>query len=146
MPQGQAGKVHDVLRLSLAPVLRDVAASGVPMPDIRDKVWTRQSHIASAMMWSRTGGGTGVQVDLTASEPDRVAHVADQVQEWVIEELWGHAPTNWPVCPGHPATHPLSAGTAGDVAAWVCPHDGTRVAAIGALPATGAVPATGALP
>ena len=104
------------------------------MPDIRDDDWVRQSHIASAMLWSRDGSGMGVQVDLTDSGPDRVARVADQVQEWVIEELWRHAATNWPVCPHHPATHPLSAATPDGVATWVCPLDGARFSAIGALP------------
>ena len=85
-----------VLANALAPVMRDIEATGVPAPD-------------------------------------RIAMVADQVQEWVIEALWATAPTNWPPCPDHPGTHPLSANVANGAAVWTCPKDGSSFVAIGAL-------------
>jgi hypothetical protein len=84
------------------------------------------------MLWSPDGSGTGIRVELLAPEAERVAMIADQVQEWVIEELWGSAPTNWPPCPNHPGSHPLAA-SARDVAMWSCPADGTPVAPVGSL-------------
>src|SRR6478672_4216266 len=62
-------------------------------------------------------GGPRAQTRLTAGT------VADQVQEWAIEECVGDADTNWPRCPHHPDSHPLLASTANASAVWVCPTD-----------------------
>lgn len=85
------------------------------------------------MMSSPSFGGTGVFVRRGDSSIERVADAADKVQEWVIEELWSRAPTNWPRCPRHPDTHPMVAVVQDDVAVWVCPTDGQAVAPIGGL-------------
>ncbi|WP_146197026.1 hypothetical protein [Serinibacter arcticus] len=82
-----------------------------------------------------TSAGTGVAVALGASEPERVARVADVVQEWWIEELWATSPTNWPPCPEHPDSHPLQAVVAVERAVWACPTGGRVHHEIGALPA-----------
>lgn len=132
-PVLHAGTVNDVLSRALEPVLRDIRASGVPVPDIRDDDWADDPQVATAMLWSPDGSGTGVRVDVDAAEAERVAMVADQVQEWVIEELWGQAATNWPPCPNHPHSHPLSVSTRDDVAFWVCPRDGMAFAPLGSL-------------
>ncbi|MFT4217777.1 MAG: hypothetical protein QM619_11430 [Micropruina sp.] len=56
--------------------------------------------------------------------PKQIASVADQVQEWVWDELWGRqAPTNWPVCPRHPDSHPMKATAQGAAGVWACPND-----------------------
>ena len=129
-----AVKMRDVLRQALAPVLRDIRVSGGPLPEIRDDDWAGGPDVASAMLQSRCdGSGAGVSVDATEPEPERVARVADQVQEWVIEELWGQAATNWPVCPHHPTTHPLRGEVRDGIAAWACPSDGTPFSPVGAL-------------
>ncbi len=125
--------MNDLLREALEPVLRDVAATGAPMPDVRDGDWAGDADTASAVLWSRDGNGAGVQVRLSGSGADRVAHVADQVQEFVIEELAGLAATNWPVCPRHPTTHPLEAMSKDGVAVWACPAEPIPVSPIGAL-------------
>ena len=75
----------------------------------------------------------GVWVSTTDDEQTRIAMLADQVQEFVIEELWSHAPTNWPPCPQHPDTHPLIATVVEGVATWVCPREGTPCSAVGSL-------------
>lgn len=119
------------MRLALQPVLRDIRATGAPEPDIRDDAsW---SYSAAAMLWGRDGTGMGVSVDPAEPQVDRVARVADQVQEWVIEERWGNAATNWPPCPRHPQTHPLTAAVVGDVATWTCPADGMPISPVGQL-------------
>jgi hypothetical protein len=113
--------------------LRDIRASGAPMQEIRDEDWADSPEVASAMLWSSDGSSTGLRLELEAPEPDRVKQVADQVQEWVIEELWGQAPTNWPPCPNHPDSHPLAASTRERRAVWVCPSDGTPFSPVGSL-------------
>ncbi|WP_433466409.1 hypothetical protein [Spirillospora sp. CA-128828] len=125
--------MNEVLEQALDLVLRDIRSTGVPEPDVRDDDWADGEHSASAFLWSRDGSGVGVRVDLAASEADRVAQVADQIQEWVIQELWGHAATNWPRCPDHPDGHPLQASTRDRSAVWVCPAEGIPVSPVGSL-------------
>jgi hypothetical protein len=60
--------------------------------------------------------------------------VADQVQEWAVEELCSVGkPTNWAQCPEHPLAPVVSEGRA----VWTCPKTGNVVAKIGHLPAPG---------
>jgi hypothetical protein len=124
--------MHDVLAQSLSPILRDVERAGLAVPRIDDADWADDPDVAFAELWSPDGSRTGIYVTLRAPEAERVAMVADQIHEWVIEELWGSAPTNWPRCPRHPDTHPLTI-SALEVAMWVCPADGTAVAPVGSL-------------
>ena len=52
----------------------------------------------------------GVWFDLGLDDDHALVHLADQVQEWVVEELARLGrPTNWPVCASHPANHPRQA-------------------------------------
>jgi hypothetical protein len=78
-----AVRVNEVLTQSLAPTLRDIEASGFDCPLVEDKSWTDDPDVASARLWSPTGSCMGIQVRLTAPEAERVATVADQVQESV---------------------------------------------------------------
>jgi hypothetical protein len=92
-----------------------------------------ERRIETAMLSSPYGSGIGIHVDADAPGAERVAIVADQVQERVIEELWGQAATNWPPCPNHPDGHPLSASPGDGIAVWVCPHDGMPFSLVGSL-------------
>jgi hypothetical protein len=125
--------VDDVLSQAIAPVLRDLQSAGVDLPRVEDKDCTGDPESPSVMVWSPDGSGTGLRVDRSAPEFDRVAMVADQIQEWVIEERWGQATTNWPGCPNHPNGHPMQASTHDGVAVWICPADRMPFAPIGAL-------------
>lgn len=123
---------HELLA-ALEPILRDLRTAGIAAPLIEEKDWTRDPDRPSAMLRSPDGSGRGVSVERTAPQVEAIAHVADQVQEWAIEQLWGRAATNWPACPEHPHHHPLKAATRGALAVWVCPADETVVAKIGTL-------------
>jgi hypothetical protein len=125
--------VDDVLSEAMAPVLRDLRRAGIAAPRIEDGDWTDGPESATAMLWSPDGSGRGMYVLRAAPEFERVAMVADQVQEWAIEELWGEAPTNWPPCPYHPDNHPLKVSTHEAAAVWTCPADKTPIAPVGAL-------------
>jgi hypothetical protein len=100
----------------------------VPVPNVADEDWIEFSGMTSAML-----PGTGIRAQLNAPESEQIAELADQVQEWIIEELWGTAPTNWPPCPTHPTTHPLMARALDGVAVWCCPGDGEPSVRIGYL-------------
>lgn len=129
-------RVDDALHQALAPVRLDLGAAdgAVRLPTIEEQDWTGDPGRPSAMIWSADGTGRGVSVDRSASLAERVVSAADQLQEWMIEELWGSSPTNWPPCPWHPDSHPLRATVRADDAWWSCPRDGTPVARIGTLP------------
>lgn len=86
------------------------------------------------MLWSPDGNGFGVSLSRSATSAERVAGMADQVQQWAIEDqLWGRGDTNWPPCPAHPDTHPLTAAVVDDAAVWVCPQGGEVVAHVGEI-------------
>jgi len=125
--------MHELLTAAMAPVLADLRSSSAPEPRVADTEWTKDPNSPSAMLWNTDGGGSGVWIRLTDGKADRIAHAADQVQEWAIEELWRSSATNWPACPHHPDTHPMAAKVVGGVASWVCPSDGTPFAQIGML-------------
>lgn len=78
--------VNEVLRQALAPILRDLRRAGLDEPRITDSDWTEDADYPSAMMWSLDGSGAGVSVSRSAVVFERIAEVADQVQEWAIEE------------------------------------------------------------
>ena len=122
--------VTDTLTRALAPVLRDVRTTGAPEPRVDRYGWVEDPAVASAML----GGGTGLIVVVDVPEANRIAEAASQVQEWVIEELWGSASTNWPSCPRHRASHPLRSAVLDGVATWICPHDDDPIGPIGSLP------------
>jgi len=125
--------MHETLRESLDPVLRDLRSTGGPVPRVSDSDWIGHPSMASAMVHGHGFESTGISVLLLASKAEQVASIADQVQEWAIEQLWGGASTNWPPCPLHPTTHPLMASVVDNVATWVCPRDATAIAPIGEL-------------
>lgn len=120
--------MDEVLERAMEPVLRDVRSSGLEPPGIGDEPWADDPSSVSAMLWSADGSGVGVSADRRVAEHERIARVADQVQEWVIEQRWGAGATNWPACPRHPDSHPLQASVRGGAAVWLCPADDVPVA------------------
>jgi hypothetical protein len=126
--------VHVQLAGALAPVFADVTATGAPVPRVVDDGWAADPGSATAMLWSGDGShGAGISVALDRPRPEQVRQVADMVQDWVIDELWGTTATNWPRCPHHPTTHPLQPVVRDGAARWSCPRDGTAVAVVGTL-------------
>lgn len=117
---------------ALAPVLRDARSTGVPEIKIEDSDWTKAPGYLAAMLWDRLSG-CGISVQLALPPVQRIVSVADQVQEFIIESGWGWSRSNWPSCPHHPTTHPLTADLREDTAVWICPVDNTVVAEIGAI-------------
>jgi len=113
----------------LAVIARDLMAGGIPVPRIGPTSWQTYEPSESVMLFVDDGSGTGVWVDLDMSEAHRLAHLAEQVQDWAVEELARlRRPTNWPVCPAHPDNHPLEAAVEDGRAVWVCPAgDGVSV-------------------
>ena len=136
-PDRHHAPVNPDLERALQPVFDDLRATSAPLPRRVDDGWPGDAKgdddfTARAMLWGR-GGGRGVFVELRLAQPEQVAQVAAGVQEWGVEELWGHAPTTWPHCPRHPDAHPLEAQVRDAAAWWVCPRDDVPVSEVGRL-------------
>jgi hypothetical protein len=124
------------LTRALAPVLRDLESTGSVVPAVRDGNWSGIPGQLTGNVSGPDGFGQGVFVMAGEPVPEQIASVADQVQEWAVEELCSVGrSTNWPPCPQHPATHPLAAVVRGDDAVWICPKTEVVVGQIGRLPA-----------
>lgn len=122
------------LEEALAPVLSDLERSASVLPDVRDEPWSATAEQVTAMLYSADGSGQGISARPADALAERIASVADQVQEWVVEELCSIArPTNWPQCPQHPHSHPLTAVEQGGRAVWACPKTAGVICAIGQL-------------
>lgn len=121
--------MDSALSEALAPVLRDLENSG-------DRQWSDVPGQMTAMLYGPDGSGQGVSAMAGEPLPDRIASVADQVQEWAVEALW-HAgrPATWPECPEHPGSHPLAAQLRDHRAAWACPKTGILICLVGELAA-----------
>lgn len=118
------------LAQALAPVLDDLKASGIPLPVCR----AGDQHDESAtqvILYSETGAGTGFYLS-DESDSWQVARLADQVQDWVVEELWakGESPV-WPICLKDHGNHPLKPVSDGARSLWTCPRSGQVIAEIG---------------
>jgi hypothetical protein len=74
------------------------------------------------MLLNQNGNGQGVQLR-GRGEPDELAQLADQIQEWAVEELWNQdRSATWPECPFHPNSHPLEPAVVAGTATWRCPR------------------------
>lgn len=88
-------------------VLHDLRAEGavLPLVSVADGY--------GLMLHEPDGSGHGVRWPESGSAADRLASLADQVQEWAVEALWSAGvPAVWPHCPRHPDSHPLRATVA----------------------------------
>lgn len=132
--------MNEVLEQAMAPVLQDLSGAGVAPARIEEQNWTDLEDRPSAMVRSTDGSGFGISVDRLAPAAERVAAIADQIQEWAIEQLWGTAATNWPRCPQHPDSHPMKATVQHQSAVWVCPFDERPISVIGSLRAADVAP------
>lgn len=115
----------------------DLRIAGVPLPEVRAQAWNHDTHQPSAMLLAVDGSGQGVSCFVDDAPVEQLRSVADQVQEWVHEELCRlERPVAWPRCPAHPTTHPLSAVVIDETAWWVCPLDLRRISPVGRLEVT----------
>jgi hypothetical protein len=126
--------MQEHLSRAMTHVLHDLEVTGAPVPQIEASDWQDYPGAESAFLRAQDNSGMGVWVDTGVSEGEQTAMLADQVQEWLVEELCGiRQATNWPQCPEHPHNHPLGAVVQGGRATWSCPTSGRSVSEIGRL-------------
>jgi hypothetical protein len=116
-------QLHD----NLAPVLNDIRTTGAIVPEIREEEHKDLGQgMVSAWFQAPDGvTGMGLRVNMALPTADRLADIADQFQEWEVEELAaaGRSAT-WPERPEHPKSHPLSPQVRDGAAVWSCPRNG----------------------
>ncbi|WP_406331474.1 hypothetical protein [Streptomyces sp. NBC_00203] len=121
----------DEFARALETVLRDLRAQCSVQPDVREP----EDDYQGVILWAPDGSGQGVGLGPGDSPAERLAGLADQVQDWAVEALWTEGESAvWPYCPWHPDSHPLTATVVEGAAVWVCPKGGQQVAPIGELP------------
>lgn len=131
-----------VLRQAAAPLLADLAASGMSLPDIRDEA--REEREEAVCGWIQGPGrtGEGIWVLLDSSPAEQVRQLAEQLQNWAADQLHDAGrPQGWPACPQHPSPlHGLAPQVRDGRAVWVCPVSGQVIWPIGELdmPGSGA--------
>jgi hypothetical protein len=119
---------------ALDPVMADLRATGGPLPASIGKVYGDPGSQLIRDFVGR-GGSRGIRMPVGEKVAEQIAFVADEVQEWAVEENWGRD-SNWPRCPRHPTTHPLEAVVVEGEAAWRCARDSVRIARVGELGAS----------
>jgi hypothetical protein len=135
-PQSLTGAARSHLQANLAPVLGDIAATGAIVPEVREEAHEDLgADMVSAWIQGSDGvSGSGIRVDMALAPADRLADIAQQLQEWELEELAAAGrPATWPECPKHPDSHPLSPRVRDGVAVWSCPRTGRTEYAIGGV-------------
>jgi len=129
---------RSVLRETAAPLLRDLAATGMSLPDIREEAH-EDPGTEAVCAWIQEPGGTGQGICIWLGNPParQLEQLAEQFQGWAADRLHdaGRSP-GWPGCPehpGHPAPHRLEPDVRDGAAVWVCLENGRVIGKIGTL-------------
>lgn len=124
----------DSLQAALRLVVRDLRSTGGITLRLLEEPSSDDPEYESLWMLSGRRSRTGLLAPRDMQQPERVVHIADQVQEFVHEELGRLGlPVTWPECPEHPASHPLTPTLTGGKPSWQCPKSGHIIGAIGEL-------------
>lgn len=128
---------RSVLREAAAPLLRDLAATGMSLPDIRDEAH-EDGGAGAVCAWIQGPGptGEGLRIWLDSSPARQVEQLAGQFQSWAADQLHDAGrPPGWPGCPDHehPDPYRLEPDVRDAAAVWVCLGSGQVIAEIGAL-------------
>jgi hypothetical protein len=124
-----------VLRQAAEPLLADLAASSLDVPDIRDEA--HEEREAAVCGWIQGPGqtGEGIWVLLDSPPAEQVTQLAEQVQNWAADQLHDAGrPPEWPQCPQHPSPpHRLDPQLRDGRASWVCWQTGQVIWPVGEL-------------
>ena len=119
-----------VLRAAAAPLLRDLAAAGEPVPEIKTEACEEDDQAVYGLLAAPRGSGQQrIWVIRDISPAEQVTGLAAEFQDWTDEQLGDE----WPVCPEHGFWRQLQAHVRDGAAVWICP-DGHVISLVGALP------------
>jgi hypothetical protein len=124
-----------VLRRAVAPLLRDMQATGQSLPDIREEAHHDRGEDAVCAWIQEPGGryGQGIEVSLYCPSADQLYYLAEQLQSWAEDVQVDPGRRPWPDCPDHPGSHMLMPDTRDEDAVWCCPQGGHVITKIGML-------------
>ncbi len=119
---------------AVAPLLRDMEATGQALPDIQAEAHAGPG-VGVVCDWIRGPGGTGRQITVLSpgQRGDQLADLAEQLQDWATDAEADPQQPRWPDCPAHPGAHRLEPEALGENAVWYCPQTSRVIAEIGAL-------------
>jgi hypothetical protein len=119
---------------AVAPLLRDMEATGQALPDVRAEAHEGPG-VGVVCAWIQDPAGTGRQITVVSpgQRGDQLAGLAEQLQAWATGAQPDPQQPRWPDCPAHPGEHRLDPEATGETAAWYCPQTGRVIAEIGAL-------------
>jgi hypothetical protein len=127
--------MENELQDALDVILPELRRTSALRPIMKDRAMVNRDgkEVTYVMFLNENGHGQGILVP-EGNWSHQLAQVADQVQEWAVEELWNQGrPATWPECPFHPESHPLEPAVVAGTALWRCPKTAELVAAIGQL-------------
>jgi hypothetical protein len=125
--------MHPELESALVPVLRDLETSTDLGFVIAEDQWSDFEGQETAVISGRHGG-QGIFVLAGERADAQVVALADQIQEWAVEQLWSEGKrATWPECPSHPDSHPLEPVVHDGSAVWRCPVSLAVVSVVGSL-------------
>jgi hypothetical protein len=140
-PRSLSARQAAILWEAVAPLLRDMEATGQALPDIRAEAHAdRGTGIVCAWIQSPGGTGRGISVLPPEQRGDQIHDLAEQLQDWASDVQVDPQRPRWPDCPAHPGEHRLEPDAVGKTAVWYCPQTSRVIAEIGAL---GSPPFTG---
>jgi hypothetical protein len=123
-----------VLRAALAPLLRDLTATGMSLPDIREETRFYRERSVCGWISDLGGSGQGISVMVDNSPAEQVRELAEQIRDWATDvQVDPERPPEWPLCPEHRRAHGIYADVRDDTAVWVCPVTDRVVSPIGSL-------------
>ena len=126
-----------VVRDTTAPLLHDLAVTGMRLPDIREETRVDRSddHVHAWIQEPDGERGSGISILMLVPPASRVSLLAEQIQNWALDQLHDAGRTQaWPVCPDHPAGGEALAQVIEGSAVWFCWEGGHVMSAIGDLP------------
>ena len=127
---------------AVAPLLRDMDATGQARPDIRADAHQDCGEV-TVCGWIQEPGSTcgqGITVWLSSPPGEQLCSLAENLQDWAGDIQQDPQRRPWPDCADHPGAHSLMPETHDDIAVWYCPQTLLVLADIGAL---GSPPAGG---
>jgi hypothetical protein len=133
-PRPLSARQAAILWEAVAPLLRDMEATGQARPDIRAEAHAYRG-VGIVCAWIRDPGGTGRSISVLppGQRGDQLADLAEQLQDWTRGAQADPRRPQWPDCPAHPGDHRLEPYALGETAEWECPQTIRVIAEIGAL-------------
>ncbi len=133
-PRPLSARQAAILWEAVAPLLRDIAATGHALPDIQAEAHAdRGPGVVCA--WIRDPGGAGRTISVLppVQRGDQLYDLAEQLQDWAGAVQVDPQRPAWPDCPAHPGAHRLEPLATGETAVWYCAQTTRVVAEIGGL-------------